>query len=87
MLALLTALAILFSAFKRETIVDAVAYRKAVLYFMAAVIFESSAIWPPLFFIGRVAAAVLIMTSFFTVCCSWGAPLKTPDEQRSAPKP
>lgn len=82
-LALLTALAILFSALKREKIVDAIAYRKAVLYFIAAVVVESISIWPVVVLITRIAAFALLMTSFYLVCCSWGAPLRNPDEHHS----
>lgn len=85
-LALLTALAILLSALQKQRIIDAAAFRKAVLFFIAAVIVESISILPGFIFLTRIAASVLLMIAFYLICCSWGAPLKNPAEPEPPPK-
>jgi hypothetical protein len=90
-LALLLALAILFSALQRERITDASAYRKAVAFFIAAVIvhnplMEALIMIPHLAFglfatAARVVSWVLLLISFYSLCRSWGGPLTGPDEQ------
>jgi len=90
-LALLIALAVLYSALQRERIADAAAYRKAVPFFISAVIVHNplmeAVIMIPhiafgLFATGaRVISWVLLLISFYSLCRSWGAPLTGPDEQ------
>ncbi len=90
-LALLLALAVLFLAMQRERIADAVAYRKAVAFFIAAIVvhnplMEIIGMIPRSFFavfaaFARVIGYVLLLISFYAVCRSCGAPLNPPGEQ------
>ncbi|MGZ4973961.1 MAG: hypothetical protein ACXWKG_18235 [Limisphaerales bacterium] len=94
-LALLLALAILFLAMQRERIADAVAYRKAVAFFVAAVIVHNAVMEiigmiPHIAFavfaaFVRVIGYILLLISFYAVCRSCGAPLNSPGDQPAPP--
>lgn len=94
-LALLLALAILLSAWKRDKISDAAHYRKAANYFVAAVTVHS----PVADFLGmiprtgffliltaRIIGFILLLVSFYAVCRAWGAPVDGQHDPQQPPR-
>lgn len=94
-LALLIALAILFSALQRERIGDVTLYQKAVGFFIAAIVVHNPAMdfigmIPHVAFaflaaIGRIIGWILLLISFHALCRAWGAPLKAPSSDQPRP--
>lgn len=96
-LALLLALAILLSAWQRDKISDPALYRKAVQFFVIAIVLHN----PVMEFVGlipragfvlavtaRIVGWIFLLVSFCALCRSWGAPLcGCADEQPPVQKP
>jgi hypothetical protein len=88
-LSLLIGLGLLVFAFRRDKLVDPVAYRGAFQNFIIAVIVHNPAaellvfVPPPgvLALLARIVGYIFIVMSFRQLCLAWGAPLTRPQEE------
>jgi hypothetical protein len=95
-LALLVAISILCSVWQRDKIIDPIAFRKTVSFFIAAVVvhnplMELLVMIPHIGFaivaaLARIFGYVLLLISFYALCRAWGAPLGPGHQPRSEGK-